>query len=95
MFRPEYLALSVCKIDKDGIGGRLYENIPTFEEADLLAQLAMSEKEDNELIIIMPGWNRSIKRYPEEYERAKLLAEEYKIEVQCRQPESEIGSGVD
>lgn len=74
-----FLSLDVCKLDKDRkLCDRLYESIPTFEEADLLAQLAMSEKKDNELIIIMPGWNRGIQKYPEYYERAKLLAEEYR-----------------
>jgi len=57
---------------------RLYDCISTIEEADLLAQLAMSNKKDiNELIFISAGWNRDIKSDPELYNRALQLAEEY------------------
>jgi hypothetical protein len=48
----------------------------------LLAQLAMCQKSSiNDLIYIMPGWNRSIdKNHPDEYEKALELAKEYKYE---------------
>jgi hypothetical protein len=81
MRNKEFLALAVYKLGADRkLKERLYDGISTYEEADLLAQLAMSEKRDDELIIIMPGRNRGIKNHPEEYERAKLLAEEYESE---------------
>lgn len=53
-------------------------NIKDIEDIDLLAQLAMSRKKDNELVVIMPGWNRSIKDNPEEYNRALELENKYK-----------------
>jgi len=57
----------------------LYSCISDIKEADLLAQLAMSNKKSvNELIFISAGWNRGIKDSPEEYEKALKLAEEYK-----------------
>jgi hypothetical protein len=56
----------------------LYEFIEKITEADLLAQLAMCFKDDNELIYIMPGWNRGINRNPEEYKKALELAEKYR-----------------
>lgn len=59
---------------------RLYDFIEDIKEADLLAQLAMINKQDNELIIIMPGWNRGIKDRPEEYKKALALADKYKPE---------------
>jgi len=59
---------------------RLYDFIDDIHETDLLAQLAMSEKLDDELIIIMPGENRGIKRKPEEYQVALQLAEKYKAD---------------
>lgn len=58
----------------------LYDFIDDIHETDLLAQLAMNEKSDNELIIIMPGENRGIKRKPEEYQAALQLAEKYKAD---------------
>jgi len=38
----------------------------------------MTNKKDNELIIIMPGWNKGIKSYPNEYQKALKLSEKYK-----------------
>ena len=55
---------------------RIYEFIETYEEADLLAQLEMKRKADNELIFIFPGSNRDLSE--EELSRAKELAEKYK-----------------
>lgn len=60
----------------------IYENINNLEHAHILAQLAMGTKADNELIIILPGWNVSIKtRHPEEHQYALKIAEKYKVEV--------------
>lgn len=57
----------------------LYSYIPNLKYADLLAQLAMCNKRDYELIYITAGWNISInKNHPEEYAEALKLAEEYK-----------------
>lgn len=79
MKRTAMLDLSVGKVNKrTNTWQRLYEGISTFEEADLLAQLAMTEKEVDELIVIMPGWNRGIKNYPPIHQRSMLLAEKYK-----------------
>lgn len=61
----------------------LYENIPTLEDAYLLAQYAMSQKHDNELIIIMPGWNKGIKDDKGLYNRASKLAKKYKANITC------------
>lgn len=56
---------------------RLYEDIPDFEQAELLAQLAINNKKDfNDLIVIFPGFSREIKE--EELETALRLADEYK-----------------
>jgi len=56
----------------------LYDCINNIKDADLLAQLAMSNKNVNDLIFISAGWNRGIENNPEEYEKALELAEEYK-----------------
>ena len=76
-----HLSLSIVKLRRYTTATEwvdLYEFIEDYETANTLAQLAMSEKEANELIIIMPGWNRGIKEYPNEYEEALRLAEKYK-----------------
>jgi hypothetical protein len=73
--------ISVVKINVDAKKyKRLYECIESFEEAELLAQLAMSDKDERELIMITPGWNRSIRNNAEEYQKALELAKKYKIE---------------
>lgn len=56
----------------------LYNSINNIEDLELLAQLSMTNKKDNELIIIMPGWNKGIKSYPNEYQKALKLSEKYK-----------------
>jgi len=59
----------------------LYDSIETIEEADILAQLAMSNKYyTNDLIFISAGWNRDIKSDSYLYNKALELAEEYKRE---------------
>jgi hypothetical protein len=78
---------SIHKTNPDyGINICLYEFINTIDEADLLAQLAMCNKRQDELIIIMPGWNRGINEKPELYQRALKLAEEYKAEPHITKP---------
>jgi len=56
----------------------LYDCISDIKDADLLAQLAMVNKNVNDLIFISAGWNRGIENNPEEYNKALELAEEYK-----------------
>lgn len=57
----------------------LYDCISDPEDALLLAQLAMCEKDDNELIFIFPGVNYSIKtNHKELYKKALELAERCK-----------------
>jgi hypothetical protein len=79
------LSLSIVKIPNDRDNNpicyeHLFEFVPTYEEANLLAQLAMGEKEDHELIAIFPGYNRSIKNHhPKDYADALVLAEKYKF----------------
>jgi hypothetical protein len=73
-------SLSVAKLYSDGTYKILYDCIETYEQADLLAQLAMCGKSWDDLIIILPGWNKSIDRKPAEYQMAIRLAEEYKAQ---------------
>ena len=56
----------------------LYDCISDIKDADLLAQLAMVNKNVNDLIFISAGWNRGIENNLEEYNKALELAEEYK-----------------
>lgn len=85
MEKTYVLSLSVFKLIRDPKTNTekrkvLYSCIPTYEEADLLAQYAMSRKEDNEVIAIFPGWNRGVCRNEELREKAMKLAEQYKHE---------------
>lgn len=74
--------MTVCKLNQvNHTHTELYNCIETMEEAELLAQLAMLDKRDDELIFIFPGWNRGINKNQQEYERALQLAEEYKADV--------------
>lgn len=77
-----HLRLSVIKINcHDGCSPQythLFEFIPTYEEANLLAQLAMSHKEHYEIIAILPGANIGITEHPKEYKEVLKLAEKYK-----------------
>lgn len=69
----------VIKIDCDtNKTTYLYDCIETIEEADLLAQYAMYNKKDWEIIHITPGWNRSIKNNLDEFEKALQLTEKYR-----------------
>lgn len=76
------LCLSVGVYTKhNGEERKIYTCIDTLEDAYLLAQLAMVNKEDHELIVIFPGWNIGIERNHENmYERAILLASQHKYE---------------
>jgi hypothetical protein len=59
----------------------LYDHIPTWEEADLIAQFAMTMKTNaNDLIFVFPGWNRGINNNPELWVEANKLAQEYVVE---------------
>ena len=85
----------VCKFKSNTYNGRtnrkdmyehLYDCISTMEEAILLAQLAMTEKRDDELVFILPGSNLSIDRrveFQEEYEKALELAKKYNVQNNC------------
>ncbi|MFC0903770.1 hypothetical protein ACFHWD_03580 [Clostridium sp. MT-14] len=60
----------------------IYDCIDNIEEADLLAQLAMNNKKNDEIIIIVPGWNMGVEDHPKQYEKALELAKKYKYEKQ-------------
>ena len=73
--------MTVCVMDmRDNSYRTVYDCIPTLEETDLLAQLAMSNKQDYELVFVFTGYNRGIKDKELEYQRALQLAKEYKDE---------------
>lgn len=71
--------LSVCVMHDNGTYEVLYDHIPSWEEADLVAQYAMCMRFDkvNDLIFIFPGWNRGIDKKPELWIKANCLAQEY------------------
>lgn len=78
---PEYKHLSVCILFKNGTFKPLYEYIPTWEEAELLAQYAMCFRRSMEdLIFIFPGYNVGIDKKPELWKKAQELAKEYEVE---------------
>ena len=75
-----YKNLSVCVLHEDGSFESLYEFIPTWEEAELLAQYAMCFRRSiADLIFIFPGYNRGIDKQPDVWETAKALAKEYEV----------------
>lgn len=76
--------LSVCKLIETSPHSfkyeALYEDIETVEEAYILSQLAMTERDDlSELIFIFPGRNTSINTRQKEYEYALELKEKYEV----------------
>lgn len=72
------LSVAVFKPNQEKLK-KLYFCAPTFEKAYLLSQLAMKSKnDDNELVVILPGWN--VKLSEDEMKEAKELAEKYKVE---------------
>lgn len=75
------LNLSVCVMHEDGTWDYLYEYIPTWEEADLVAQYAMSMKTDvMDLIFVFPGNNRNLPADKALWTRANKLAQKYVAE---------------
>lgn len=75
---PTSKSLCVCVLYKDGTFKSLYEFIPTWEEAELLAQYAMCFRRSIEdLIFIFPGYNIGIDKKPELWKKAQELAKEY------------------
>lgn len=71
------LTVAIFKSNQEKLN-KLYDCIPTFEKAYLLSQLAMKHKDDDELVVILPGWN--VKLSEDEMKEAKELAEKYKVE---------------
>ena len=79
----EYIGSSVAIIKAhNGFEYRkIHDDIDTIEDAYMLAQLEMSRKTNwDELIVIFPGWNKSIKDKPDLYEKALELETKYKEE---------------
>lgn len=62
---------STCKLTK------LYEWISTFEEAHLLALKEMNNNKDDELVVILPGWNLSVDE--EVIRKQEELAKKHKV----------------
>ena len=78
---PEYKHLSVCVLYENGVFKSLYEFIPTWEEAELLAQYAMCFRRSFEdLIFIFPGYNMGIDKDPDLWKKAQELAKEHEVE---------------
>ena len=72
------LNLSVCIMHEDGKWEYLFEFVQTWEEADLLAQYAMTMKTNPmDLIFVFPGNNRNIKYGSPLWPKACKLAQEY------------------
>lgn len=77
--------ISVCVMHPNKSWEYLYEHIPTWEEADLLAQFAMACRTDmSDLIFVWPGNNRDIVKDPEQWRRAAILAQQYVTERRSR-----------
>lgn len=73
--------LSVCIMHEDKSWEVLYEHIPSWKEADLIAQYAMNMRTNEmDLIFVFPGWNRGIDRDPELWAKANKLAQKYVAE---------------
>ena len=78
---PTSKSLCVCILFKNGTFKSLYEFIPTWEEAELLAQYAMCFRRSYEdLIFIFPGYNMSIYQDPELWKKAQDLAKKHEVE---------------
>ena len=76
-----YKSYIVARLDNDGEVTRLYEYIPDFSYAVVLAQYAMDKHRGNGVIIIFPGYNDSKFKNMEDFEKfAENLAEEYQAE---------------
>lgn len=71
--------IAVIKLDTlTGKITRVYEYLDSFEDAALLCQLAMTRKQQHELIYITPGSNKSIDTRNEELYR-KALDIEFRV----------------
>lgn len=69
---------SVVLLKPNGSLVCLYEFVETIEQCELLAQLAMSRKSSQDLVVILPGTNRGIHQYHKDaYERALQLEKIY------------------
>ena len=55
----------------------IYECIPTFKEADVLAQIAMRNCPADCIVIITPGWYRDLTE--DELAVSSELVEKYKV----------------
>ena len=76
----ENLKLMVCIMHRDKSWNVLFEDIPTWEKADLIAQYAMNTRTNEEdVIFIFPGWNRGLYNYPDLWLKANRLAQKYTI----------------
>ena len=78
--RHNDLAVAIVNTNTGDIN-HVYEYIDSFEDAKLLAIHAMNHDRKNdydELVVIMPGWNRKLT--PNEETRVKDLADKYKVE---------------
>lgn len=76
-----HLDLSVCVMHSNNKWDYLFDHIPTWEEADLIAQYAMCTRSSyDDVIFIWPGWNRDIVKNPELWIKANKLAQEYAAE---------------
>ncbi len=53
----------------------VYEFVESAEDAMLLSQLAMLQKQSEEIILIAPGSNKGIDKNPELYSKALRLAQ--------------------
>lgn len=69
------LSIRKYNMSKEELESPIYDNISSLDEAFLLAQYAMKNKANDELIVIMPGWNQELTN--EEKERAIELAQKY------------------
>lgn len=54
----------------------VYEYVATADDAMLLSQLAMGRKDPEEIILVAPGSNKGITRYPELYRKALEIENE-------------------
>ena len=69
---------SVCCLkDHTGEMRYLYEGIKTIGEAETLSQYAISRKRDDEIVIIIPGSNISIDKFPDYCANAIELSKKY------------------
>lgn len=74
-------SFAVCRLNTNsGLMKREYTYIKSIEEAETLAQYAMTYKNTGEIAIIIPYENKSIDKDPESLAEAVKLAKIYKEE---------------